>query len=213
MVVAFVQGSVRNGYDPWHQAVSALALGPGGWVQTINFAVFGAIIASTVPTWRVILMGGKGATAYPVLTAAVGVSFVAAGFVPQDPAPGYDPAGLALQAPTVMGLLHLAIAGVAAACSVAGLLVMAARFAGDRDWLGWATYSRAMAVLVIVCVGIYGVWSTRASGLAGTFERLAIVLPIIWTATLLRRLASGASFMVARAPERQVVTTPTLGSE
>src|SRR5688572_27647532 len=203
MVVAMIQGIAREGYDSWHQAVSALSLGPGGWIQAINFVASGAAVANTAPVWRQLLAGGRGAVAYPALTAVVGLSVIAAGFIPQDPAAGYDPAGVDRQRPTTLGLVHLGIAGVAAACSVAGLFVMAARFGGDRNWLGWATYSRAMAVLVIACVGIYGVWSTRATGFGGTFERLAIVIPIVWTATLLRRLGSGASFMVARAPDRQ----------
>jgi pimeloyl-ACP methyl ester carboxylesterase len=38
---------------------------------------------------------------------------------------------------------------------------------------------------------VYAGWSTRASGLAGTFERLAIVLPLLWTFTFLRRLSAG----------------------
>jgi len=63
----------------------------------------------------------------------VGASFVIVAFVPQDPAPGYDPAGLALQEPTV---------------------------------------------------------------LAGTFERIAVMIPPIWAFTFLRRLSAGTPFMV-----------------
>jgi hypothetical protein len=197
LAVATAQGALRAGYDPWHQAVSALSLGPGGWVQTLNFVAFGAIVASTAPVWRRVLAGGTGATAYPTLIAVLGGSLITAGVVPQDPAPGYDPEGLALGAPTPLGLLHLASAGVAAVCSVAGLFVMAARFAGDPDWGGWPAYSRVTALLVIACVLVYAGWSTRASGLAGTFERLAIVLPLLWTFTFLRRLSAGMPFMVA----------------
>lgn len=197
MVVATIQGVLRPGYDSWHQAVSALSLGPGGWIQAINFAVLGAVILSTVPVWRRILVGGKGATAYPALTAVLGTSFAVVAFVPQDPAPGYDPAGLGLGPPTALGLTHLAIAGVAALSSVAGLFVMAARFAGDPHWRGWPPYSRIMAILMIACVAIYGVWSTRATGFAGTFERLAVVIPAVWGFTLLRRLESGVPFMAA----------------
>ena len=198
MVVATIQGTVRDGYDSWHQAVSALSLGPGGWNQAIKFVVFGVAVMNTAPVWRRILVGGTGAVAYPALIAVLGLSFIALGFVPQDPAPGYDPEGLALQAPTPLGLWHLAIAGVAAACSVAGLFVMAARFAGDPDWRGWSAYSRALAVLLIACVTIYGVWSVKPSGYAGTFERLAMVIPLIWTITLLRRLEAGSPIMHSR---------------
>ena len=193
-----VQGVLRPDFDSWHQAVSALSLGPGGWFQMINLVVFGAAITSTAPAWRRLLAGGRGAASYPILTAAIGISFIVVGLVKQDPAPGYDPQGLDLEAPTALGLVHLAVAGVAAGCSVAALFVIATRFTGDLHWVGWAAYSRTMAVLIVVCVAIFGVWSTRASGFAGTFERAAIVIPMIWMFTFLRRLGAGTPFMVVQ---------------
>ena len=103
----------------------------------LNLIGFGAAVLTTVPTWRCVLARGRGETVYPLLTAFVGASFVAVGLIAQDPAPGYDPAGLALQAPTPLGLAHFAIAGIAALSSVVGLFVMAARLAGDPDWRRW----------------------------------------------------------------------------
>ena len=195
--ITTVQGIFRDGFDAWHQAVSALSLGPGGWIQMLNLVAFGLVVLTTVPAWRRILAGGKGATLYPVLTAMVGASFVVVGVIPQDPAPGYDPAGLALQAPTTLGLTHLAFAGVAALSSVIGLFVMAARFADEPAWRGWAMYSRATAIAVVGCVAVYGVWSTRSTGFGGTFERGAIVIPMIWMFAFLRRLDRGTPLIVA----------------
>jgi hypothetical protein len=196
LAVAVVQGVLRAGYDSWHQAISALSLGHGGWIQAANFVCFGAMVASTAPTWRRLLAGGRGAVSYPAQTLGLGCALMAAGCVPQDPAPGYDPEGLALAGPTARGLLHIVIAGVAAGCSVAGLFVMAGRFRGEQAWDGWALYSRLVAVLVIVSVAIYGVWSVRPSGFAGTFERLAVALPLVWLVTFLRRLGAGVPIMV-----------------
>jgi hypothetical protein len=190
--ITIALGALRDGYDAWHQAVSALSLGPGGWVQSLNLIAFGIIVLTTAPVWRRVLAGGKGAAAYPIATAILGVSFIVVGIIPQDPAPSYDPAGLALQAPTPTGLAHLAVAGVAALSSVVGLFVMAARFSGDSEWRGWSTYSRLAAIATIACIVVYGIWSTRASGFAGTFERGAFVIPMIWTFAFLHRLSTGA---------------------
>ena len=198
LAVTTVLGALRPGFDAWHQAVSALSLGPGGWIQMINLIVFGLVVASTAPVWRRILAGGVGATSYPVLMFVVGIGFVLVGLIPQDPAPGYDPDELALSSPTTLGLLHLTIAGVAALSSVVGMFVMAKRLSGDPAWAGWPIYTRVTAVLVVVCIAVYGVWSTSASGFGGTFERFAIVIPLMWTFTLLRRLSAGAPFKVSR---------------
>ena len=184
--VTSLLGVLREGFDPWHQAVSALSLGPGGWIQMINLTLFGLIVLTTVPAWRRMLAGGRGETAYPVLTALVGLSFVGVGLIRQDPAPGYDPDNLAL-------------AGVAALSSVAGLVVMSMRLARNPDWPRWTSYSILTATVVVVCVTIYGVWSVKPSGLAGTFERVAMLAPMLWMYAFLRRLDDGAPFMMPRS--------------
>lgn len=195
MTTACAEGARRPDYDAWHQSISALSLGPGGWVQIINFIVFGAIVLSSVSVWRKILVAGRGATAFPVLTALTGASLIACGFVPQDPAPGYDPMGLALTAPTLPGLIHLSFAGIAALSSVASLVIMARRFAGDPSWRGWSAYSFLMAFAMAACVVVYGIWSTASTGYAGMFERFALVVVPIWGLTFLVRLEAGVPFM------------------
>jgi hypothetical protein len=204
LVLTTIQGAVRPEYDPWQQAVSALSLGPGGWLQMLNLIGFGAAVLTTVPAWRRVLAGGRGETVYPLVTALLGAGFVAVGVLPQDPAPGYDPAGLALKAPTLHGLAHLAIAGIAALSSVVGLFVIAARVKGDPAWRRWPFYSVTAALVVVACVAAYAVWSTRATGFAGTFERGAMVVPMIWTFMFLRRLTRGTPLVVANTmmPDR-----------
>ncbi len=44
LAVTTIEGVVRDGYDPWHQAVSALNLGPNGSIQMTNLVVLGAVI-------------------------------------------------------------------------------------------------------------------------------------------------------------------------
>lgn len=208
-----VQGAVRVGYDAWQQAVSALSLGPSGWVQTLNLILFGIAMLTTVSPWRRILAGGRGARAYPILTALTAFGFIVVGIVRQDPAPGYDPDGLALHSPTPLGLVHISVAGVAALSSVAGLLVMASRFAGDPSWRRWPLYSMVAAIGMIVCVAAYAVLSVKPTGFAGAFERGAMLIPMIWTYAFLRRLDHGAPFMASqssspRAPNAMLELKP-----
>jgi hypothetical protein len=190
-----IQGIYREGFDPWQQAVSALSLGPHGWLQMINLVAFGAIVLTTVLPWKRVLSGARGETIYPICTALIGAGFIGVGIIRQDPAPGYDPQGLGLLGPTIPGLVHITIAGIAALSSVIGLLVMGARLAGDPAWRGWALYSRLAAVLVIGCIVVYGVWSVKPTGFAGTFERAAMIVPMLWMFAFLRRLSDGAPLM------------------
>jgi hypothetical protein len=199
LALTAVVGALRENFNPWHQAMSALSLGPGGWLQMVNMIVFGLVVLTTVGPWRQILAGGRGAVAYPVLTALVGVCFIGVGLIRQDPAPGYNPEKLMLTAPTPLGLMHLAIAGVAAVSSVAALFVIAARLARDPAWPRWAWYSTATALLVIACIAVYAVWSIQPTGFAGTFERAAMVAPLVWLFAFLRRLRRGVPLMIAPA--------------
>lgn len=192
-----LQGCYRPGFDPWHQAVSALSLGPGGWLQMINLTTFGLVLLTTVRAWERILRGAPGGRSYPLLTALVGFGFIGVGLIPQDPAPGYNPEGVLSVAPTPLGLAHLAIAGVAALSSVVGLFVMARRLSRDPLWRHWPLYSSLTALTVVVCITVYGIWSVRPTGFAGTFERAAILAPMLWMFAFLRRLHRGTPLMVS----------------
>jgi hypothetical protein len=85
VLVFTVDGWTRSGYHPVRQPVSALALGPRGWVQTANFVVCGAgVCAGAVALVSV---------SWP-LSAAVGVfgaALVASGVFPMDAMRGYPP--------------------------------------------------------------------------------------------------------------------------
>jgi hypothetical protein len=198
------QGAVRVGYDARQQAVSALSLGPGGWVQQLNFVLFGALLVSTVPALRIMLRGGVGALSYPILTMISGIALIVVGFIPQDPASGYDPEQLGLALPTARGLTHLALAGVAMVASIGGLFVMAARFARDANWKTWVRPTQLTAVSAVVCVVVYAVWSTRPTGFAGVFERLAILATPVWALAFARRLGSGVPFMTVTDDDGRV---------
>jgi hypothetical protein len=54
LMVGMIQASVRDGFDLTRHPLSVPANGPGGLVQTANFAVSGLmVIAAAVGFWRV----------------------------------------------------------------------------------------------------------------------------------------------------------------
>ncbi|MBM9463957.1 DUF998 domain-containing protein [Aeromicrobium sp. YIM 150415] len=84
-VVFALDGWTRPGYDPRRQPVSALALGPRGRVQTVNFLVAGTGI----------VMGAVGlAPSQPWPAVAIGIvgcALIASGGWRMDPMRGYPP--------------------------------------------------------------------------------------------------------------------------
>ncbi|MBE1484431.1 putative membrane protein [Plantactinospora soyae] len=44
ILVFLVDGATRAGYDPTYHPVSALSLGPRGWIQITNFVLTGLLL-------------------------------------------------------------------------------------------------------------------------------------------------------------------------
>src|SRR5262249_14105584 len=65
--VYLAEGATRAGYRALGQPISALSLGPGGWVQQLNFILFGVLVLLSAAGWRAALAPGRGALAFPVL--------------------------------------------------------------------------------------------------------------------------------------------------
>jgi hypothetical protein len=187
-----IEGATRPGYSAWQQAISALSLGPGGWVQQVNFVVFGTIIILTAFAWRRFLKGSVGATWYPILRVFEGLGLVVDGFFSQDPAFGY-PKGAALVV-TLHGTIHLIFAFVSITAIAFGFFVIARRFAKEPGWRGWATCSVITGILTIVLIATFGALNGMHSEIAGLFERLATGLGTLWGLIFFARLWTGTGF-------------------
>ena len=53
--VYLAEGATRAGYAALAQPLSAHSLGPGGWVQQLNFIVFGVLVCLSAAGWRAAL--------------------------------------------------------------------------------------------------------------------------------------------------------------
>lgn len=192
-VTYLIEGITRPDYSAWQQAISALSLGPGGWVQQVNFVVFGIITIWTAFAWRRFLKGGVGATWYPIFRALEGVGLIVDGFFSQDPAVGY-PKGALLTAPTLNGTIHVVFAFVSITAIALGFFILARRFAKEVHWCAWAAYAVINGVLTIVLIATFGALNGQHSDIAGLFERLATSLGTIWGLLFFARLWMGEGF-------------------
>lgn len=173
-----IEGLTRPGYNAMQQAISALALGPGGWMQQVNFIVFGLITCSTAIVWREILAGGIGERLIPFFHFLSGLTMIICGIFSQDAAPGY-PVG-AIPTVTVHGMIH-SISSVFSIVSLLAIcILLAIRFAREPHWRVWSAYAILTALLVCVFMAGFGMSMAHNPqtglfvGPAGLFERLAI---------------------------------------
>jgi hypothetical protein len=204
--VATVEGSLRAGYDPIAQPISALALGPRGWVQTLNFVVLAASFASMVVVLRTNLRGGVASLSGPGVFLIMTIGVALAGAFPMD-APG--------AAVTLAGRLHLMGGFLAFPWMPVVLLLVARRFRRDDRWRPYFWYTLATGLLSLATITFFLLFvgppglPRRFAGAAGLVQRIQLLPFLAWIALVARR-AYGAPSADSVTPGRLPAPAPTL---
>jgi hypothetical protein len=140
------QAFLRAGFDPRIHALSLLANGPFGWVQTLNFVLAGALVGAGALGVRRVLAGSRGGRSIPILLGVYAVGLIGAGLFPADPGAGFppgtpDPVGM-----SQVGLLHFVFGAIGFYALVGAMGVVAWRFlkAGRRGWAGASAVTGAV---------------------------------------------------------------------
>lgn len=130
----------RNEYDPLAEPISALEAGHYGWVQQVNFVLFGLLtIAFAVGLHRGVRPSRTGIVG-PALLVISGIgSLLAAIFPLREDAAGvtYDPGG------------HKVAAATFFLASALGLIVLSRRIASDARWRGIAAYTLGAGLVAL----------------------------------------------------------------
>jgi hypothetical membrane protein len=180
VAVFLVEGALRPGYSALRHPVSALAIGPSGWVQDANFVVTGTLVVAFAVGLR-----GTGVWA-PLLIGVTGIGFLGAGFFTCDPLSGYPAGTPAVPIPTLHGTVHNSVSGLVFTALPAACLVMAVRCA-RRGRRGWAGYSVATAVVFLACFVLAAVAFAQQPALVavgGLLQRLTLVSGFAWLTAL-----------------------------
>ncbi len=132
----------RNGSTPMVQMMSALTTGPYGWVQQVNFVVFGLLLIAFAVGLSQGVQKARLSWLGPTLVAWNGVELAIAGLFPlREDATGriYDPIGVH----NVNGRLFFLCIGVV-------LVVLSWQLARDQRWRGLAAYTLASGIVLVV---------------------------------------------------------------
>lgn len=174
-----VQGLTREGFDFTRNAISQLALGDMGWIQTANFLLTGALLFSGAIGLRRVLRGEPGGTWGPVLIGVFGASFLVAAAFRADAGAGF-PVGAPEASPmSGHGAVHMGGGTIGYLALCAAFLVLARPLAA-RGHRGWALASRAAPAAVLA-----GFMASAASVLAFT---AGAGLGLCWLAAVTARL-------------------------
>ena len=180
VVVFTVEGWLRPGYEPLKMYVSALSLGPRGWIQMVNFAVFGLLlfvftrlVAAEIPT-------GKASRGGLVLLTIIAFCYFISGpFV-------MDPTGTPLNQTTIHGTIHGIAGAIVFVLMPISCFVFLRRFHEDPKWhfLYWWTLvlgiiSAVGAVLLTISTK-FPVLQNAFINWIGIIQRTAIVPFMLW---------------------------------
>ena len=185
LIVGLAQAFVRDGFDFRRHALSHLANGPGGWVQTANFVLSGAmVIAAAVGIARVL---GPRSRATSWFLGVFGASMLVAAVFHADPVYGF-PAGTSMADPTTFstsGMSHF-IAGAIGFVSLAVSALAASRALAKRNERSLARLSLFAGIAILLGFFGGGALSRYIGGVAGIW--FAVVVGWAWLAILSRHL-------------------------
>jgi hypothetical protein len=179
VMVYTIEGLLRPGYHARSMFISALSLGPRGWIQIVNFLVFGALLFVFSRGVAAEVQDGKAYRGWILLTVLSVFYFLSGLFV-------MDPTGTPLEQATLHGTVHGILGGIVFLLMPITCFVYLRRFREDPEWQsiqGWTlalgTLSALGVILMTVTSKIPVLVETFASW-QGLIQRAAITPFMFW---------------------------------
>jgi hypothetical membrane protein len=197
VVVFLVEGAIRPEYNASQTTISTLSWGDQGWIQIASFCLFGLLMLCFAIGLRRSLRTGPASVWAPIVLFIAGVGLIIAGPFVTDPVLGYPPGFPNVGPPSLHGTIHNTASLIVFIAIPAACFLMGWRFAGDPASRGWAVYSIATGVLILVFV----VWffasvvaaahaANGGTAPAGLLERLFSIIGCGWLSLLALRQIS-----------------------
>lgn len=175
-------GQTQSAYSALRSDISLLSLGANGWIQTVNFVVFGLLVIIFQTGLQRAVAPGKAWGTLNVLALAFGLGLLAIAVFPTDRVGTW----------TIHGIIHLGIVVALALVLPVICLMTAARLKPYASWMGYAEFSVLIGVVVAVLTVMLllawsGIWPALHPWL-GLYERMVFVLPSLWMEIMALRL-------------------------
>jgi hypothetical protein len=188
LALATVEGFLRGGYDWVAEPISALALGPRGWIQQLDFALLVASFASFAFVLRSQFRRGAAAVAAIAVTLLMTAGLTLSGIFTMD-APG--------ALPTLAGQLHLAGGFLIFPWTPVLLFIAARLFQRDARWRPYFELTLATGLLSAATIAFFLLFvgppefPRPLAAWTGVVQRFQLVQFFAWTALVTRRAYVG----------------------
>jgi hypothetical membrane protein len=190
VMVAIMHSLLRPDHSLVALPISALAVGPSGWGQDVNFVICGLLFLAYPVGLHLGVRQTRWGLVGPALLVLSGVGLVLAGVFPAVDASGnltYDSLG------------HTVASFMAFLGTGGGFIVMSRRLAANPRWRNLAAYTLGSGIAIVMLVFAFGALAegrgTPLHPWIGLFQWVMVAVWITCTVVLCLRLLS-----VARAP-------------
>jgi len=180
VAVFTIEGALRPGYDPLSTYVSALSLGPRGWIQIVNFIILGALLLVFTRGVADTFQTGKAARGGPILLGIIAILFILSGPLVMDPM------GTPLGQTTVHGTIHGLAGGIIFILMPISCFVFLRRFRLEPQWQALRWQTLALGVIVAAAVLLLTITSKLPNlqivfkDWLGLIQRTIIVPYMLW---------------------------------
>lgn len=183
--VFMIEGWLRPGYDSKGMFVSALSLGPRGWIQIVNFVFVGVSFLIFSGSVAVQFKVGKAHRLAPVLLMIIGFSLLVSGPLVMDPVT------TPILPMSWHSRLHYFFGALVFSLGPVSCFVFFRRFRSEPNWRSFQWWTFAAGTIMAASVVLLNVELARAptptdahNNWVGVIQRVAIITYMAWTSTL-----------------------------
>jgi hypothetical protein len=173
-------GALRPGYDPLSTYVSALSLGPQGWIQIANFIVLGLLLLVFSRGVAAEFQSGKASRWGLILLTIMGALFVVSGPFVMDPM--YTPTSES----SVHGIIHGLAGGIIFIMMPITCFIYLRRFRADPNWQSLKWWTLGLGIIISIALLLLTITSKLPDLLIlskpwqGLIQRFIIVPFMLW---------------------------------
>ena len=173
-------GLLRSDYDPKHNYVSELSIGPHGWIQIVSFMFLGLCLLGFAAGIFKTIQDGKASRAGPILLSIIALCYFVSGPLVTDPSAMFD------NQQSLQGFLHGIFGALVFALSPVCAFVYWLRFRIDPKWKHLQNWTLIAVIMMLATVVLMKIAQPQASPLnmwAGIIQRCSLLSFYAWVFT------------------------------
>jgi uncharacterized membrane protein len=180
VIVFTLEGRLRAGYDPRSMFISALSLGPRGWIQIANFILLGLLLFAFTRGLAAEFKGVKTARGGIVLLTIVAcLYFISGPFV-------MDPTGTPTAQSSVHGLIHGIAGGIVFLLMAIIPFTFLRTFKTIEKWRSFRPWTLSFGIVLAVACLFFTITSKSptlqmsTASWSGWIQRAALIPFMVW---------------------------------